>query len=258
MTRISILRAERGPVRVAITPGLLQARTIERHATGAQVALVAGGATLVGGDHLGVDVHVGARCTLDLEDVGGMVAYPTDGRRSRFDVRIRLDRGATLVWRAHPFVIAAGAAVDRDMTVSLGVDAALCLRETLVLGRTGEQGGEIRNHLRARDADGAPLHLEDLDLSGSRPAAGMLGPHRVLDSVIQLGRRPTATPADGLPGPVVLHLEPPGAIARTVADATHRTGLETVFARWSAELLSHGSSDSTDGGQPVTGTTPTA
>lgn len=237
MIRISILRAERGPVRVAITPGLLQARTIERHATGAQVALVAGGATLVGGDHLGVDVHVGARCTLDLEDVGGMVAYPTDGRRSRFDVRIRLDRGATLVWRAHPFVIAAGAAVDRDMTATLDDGAALCLRETLVLGRTGERGGQIRNRLHVRDAEASPLHLEDLELSGDSPAAGVLGPHRVLDSVIQLGRRPAATAEDGPAGPVMLHLDAPGAIARTVADATHRTGLDGVFAQWSEELL---------------------
>ncbi|WP_193105710.1 urease accessory protein UreD [Brachybacterium sp. FME24] len=238
MTRIAITRAERGPVRVHLTPGLLQARTIRRHATGAHVALVAGGATLVGGDHLAVDVHVGTGCTLDLEDVGGTVAYPTEGQRSRFDVRIRVDDGATLVWRAYPFVIADGAAVDRDMTVTLGVGAVLCLRETLVLGRTGERGGEIRNRLRARGADGAPLHLEDLDLSGARPEVGVLGPHRVLDSVIQLGRRPTVTSMNGLPGPLELHLEAPGAIARTTTDATHRTGLETVFTQWSQELLS--------------------
>ncbi|GAA1487841.1 urease accessory protein UreD [Brachybacterium sacelli] len=234
MTRIEITRAERGPVQVSITPGMLQARLVGRHGTGAHVALVAGGAMLVGGDHVGVDVHVGSGCALDLEDVGGAVAYPTENGRSRFDVRIRVDDGATLVWRAHPFVIADGAAVDRDMTVELGAGAALCLRETLVLGRTGERGGEIRSRLRARNTGGSPLHLEDLDLSGRRPAVGVVGAHRVLDSVILLGRRPTdPVETDGHPAPVVLHLEAPGAIARTVADTTHRTGLDAVFTQWS-------------------------
>lgn len=232
MTRIRLTRTDRGPVRVEITPGLLQARTITRERARAHIALVAGGAVLVGGDHIGVEVRVGAGCTLDLEDVGGTVAYPSNGTRSRFDVWIQLEEGAVLVWRAHPFVVAGGAAVDRDTTVTLGAGSVLCLRETLVLGRTGEHGGQILNRFRARAVDGAPVHLEDLDLDGDDAAVGMLGAHRVLDSVLLLGRRP-----EEHPGPVVLHLEHPGAIGRSVADSTHRTGLDPLFAHWAGELL---------------------
>lgn len=238
MTRISVTRAGSGPARVGITQGLLQARTIRRSATGAHLALVAGGAVLVGGDRISVEVHVGAGCTLELEDVGGTVAYPTAGGRSRFDVRIDVDDAATLVWRSHPFVVSGGAAVDRDTRIVLGAGAALCLRETLVLGRTGERGGAILNRLRAHGEGGIPLLLEDLDLDGGRPAAGILGPHRILDSTILLGRRPPEVlDPDQRPGPVVLHLAAPGAIARVVADATHRTGLDALFTQWSHAML---------------------
>lgn len=234
MTRISLTRARSGPVRVGITQGLLQARTIRRTTTGAHLALVAGGAVLVGGDRISVVVHVGSGCTLELEDVGGTVAYPAVGARSRFDVRIHLEDSATLVWRAHPFVVSGGAAVDRDTTIVLGTGAALCLRETLVLGRTGERGGALLNRVRAHDAEGLPLHLEDLDLDGERPEAGVLGSHRVLDGAILLGRRP---PEDPVAAPLLLHLAQPGAIARTVADATHGTGLDALFDSWAGSLL---------------------
>ncbi|GAA1485408.1 urease accessory protein UreD [Brachybacterium fresconis] len=233
MTRISIARAGSGPVRVKVTQGLLQARTIHRSATGAHLALVAGGAVLVGGDRTAVGVHVGAGCTLELEDIGGTVAYPSVGSRSRFDVSIRLEDDATLVWRAHPFVVAEGAAVDRSTTIVLGAGSSLCLRETLVLGRSAERGGEIRSRLRAHDAGGLPLHLEDLDLDGDRPRTGVLGPHRVLDSVLLLGGRLPVAPTDAM----VLHLGTCGVMARAVADATHRTGVEDVITGWSEELL---------------------
>ncbi|WP_114854475.1 urease accessory protein UreD [Brachybacterium sp. YJGR34] len=230
MTGIRLTRAEAAPVRVETTPGPLQARTITRTAEGAHLALVAGGAMLIGGDCLDLEIHVGAHCTLDLEDVGGLVAYP--GPPSRVDVRIVLEEGASLIWRTHPFVVASGAVVDRDTAATLAPGSALLLRETLVLGRTGERGGRIRQRLHARWSDGTPVHLEDLDLDGERPAAGVLGAHRVLDSAVLLGRRPSE-----VPGHVLLHLDQPGAIARSLADRAHASGLDPLAARWAAELL---------------------
>ena len=152
-------------------------------------------------------------------------------------MRIHLEDSAALVWRAYPFVVSAGAAVDRDTTIVLGAGAALCLRETLVLGRTGERGGALLNRFRAHGAEGLPLHLEDLDLDGERPEAGVLGTLRVLDSAILLGRRPPEGPQRA---PLLLHLAQPGAIARTAADATHATGLDAVFDSWAGALLGPG------------------
>lgn len=232
MTRIAVSSAGDGPVRVTTTPGLLQARTVSRGPDRAHVALVAGGAMLVGGDRLSVEIEVGEGCALDLEDVGGTLAYPGEGRRSAFDVTIRLSARARLVWRSHPFVVADGAAVDRTVTITLAEGAVLCLRETLVLGRTGERGGALRSRLHARSADGDPLLLEDLDLDGARPVAGVMGPHRVLDSVLMLGARPQTAPAEGT---VVLDLEEPGGLARTLAQDAHSTGLDALMGDWSSQ-----------------------
>lgn len=232
MTRIAVSGAGDGPVRVATTPGLLQARTVSRGTDRANVALVAGGAMLVGGDRIAVEVEVGEGCALELEDVGGTLAYPGEGPRSAFDVRIRLEAGARLVWRSHPFVVAEGATVDRSLTITLGQGAVLCLRETLVLGRTGERGGALRSRLHARTIDGDPLLLEDLDLDGARPATGVMGPYRVLDSVLLLGARPRTAPADGA---VVLALEAPGALARALAHDAHSAGLDAVLEDWAVQ-----------------------
>lgn len=232
MTRIAVSGANGGPVRVATTPGLLQARTVSRGPDRAHVALVAGGAMLVGGDRVAVEVEVGEGCALELEDVGGTLAYPGEGRRSAFDVTIRLEAGAHLVWRSLPFVVAEGAAVDRTVTITLGQGAALCVRETLVLGRTGERGGALRSRLHARTVDGDPLLLEDLDLDGARPVTGVMGPYRVLDSVLLLGARPQAAPADGA---VVLELETPGSLARALAHDAHSAVLDAVLEDWASQ-----------------------
>ncbi|MFC7375442.1 urease accessory protein UreD [Brachybacterium sp. GCM10030268] len=234
MTRICIEPSGGGAVRLDLEAGLLQPRLVTRGQNSAHVALVAGGAMLLGGDHVTVDVHVGAGCALEIEDVGGTVAYESRGSRSRFDVRIVVEDGGSLIWRAHPFVVTDGAEVDRDTTIALGEDAWLLLRETLVLGRTAERGGELMARMHARTALGAALLLEDLALSGTEPLAGVLGEHRVLDSAILLGRRPESG-AQGnaaVAAPTILELDAPGAIARAVADRAHSTGVEAQFEAW--------------------------
>lgn len=231
MTRIALERAD-GPVRLRLVPGLLQPRLVSRTRAGARVALVAAGATLLGGDEVAVEVHVGAGCALEIEDVGGTVAYESTGAPSRFDVTIRLEEGARLVWRAHPFVVTDGADVRRRTTVTLGPRADLLLREVLVLGRTGERGGRLVSTLEARDEDGEPLLLEHLDLDGASPRSGVLGGHRVLDTAVLLGRRPPTATGGEPAGPRMLHLEAPGALGRSLGASTHLTGVEELMEAW--------------------------
>lgn len=232
---------DRGSPRLRLVPGLLHPRVLERSGRCAKVALVAAGALLLGGDRVVVDVTVGDGCHLNLEDIGGTVAYSSRAVRSHFDVRIRLGRDATLIWAALPFVVAAEAHVLRSTTIELGAGAHLALRETLVLGRSGETGGRIQNRTEARDHAGGALLLERLDLDGADPAPGILGPHRVMDSVIVLGRRPppgSTGATSGSPAVTVLALEEPGAIARQLASAAHLCDLEDVWCSWIAPMRS--------------------
>lgn len=183
-TRVAVERPTGlgAPVRVRTSDGLLAARIVSRDGTRAEVALVAGSAMLLGGDHVVVSVRVDAGCALTLTDVAGSVAYDGDGRECRWDADVRLGPGACLTWAGLPFVVADGADVRRTTTARLGSDARLTLRETVVLGRAGERGGRIALRTDIAD-DVGPILVEELAASGDRPVPGVLGGHTVIDTL---------------------------------------------------------------------------
>jgi urease accessory protein len=244
-TRVTRVAVERptgfgAPVRVRTSDGLLAARLISRDGARAEVALVAGGAMLLGGDHVVVSVQVDSGCALTLTDVGGTVAYDGDGQACRWDADIRLGPGATLGWAGLPFVVAGGADVRRTTTARLGAGAGLTLRETVVLGRSGERGGRVL--LRTDIADGVgPILVEELAAAGDRPVPGVLGDHPVIDTLTRVHGSPdaclhgghdrpgTASGADevlGLGDATTLRLERGGALTRWLGAATHLSPLE--------------------------------
>ncbi|WNB86597.1 urease accessory protein UreD [Cellulomonas sp. ATA003] len=198
-----------------------------------RVALVATGALLLGGDHVGIRVRVGAGVVLELVETSGTVAYDGRGESARWEVDVEVEAGGVLVWDAQPFVVATGADVHRTTSVRLGAGAVACLHETVVLGRTGEHGGRLLTSLRVDDPTGPVLH-EELRLDGARPEPGVLGDHRVLDSVVLVGRRPAAAPEPG-DAVTVLQLEEPGAVARRAGTEVHRVVLTDVAAAWSRD-----------------------
>jgi urease accessory protein len=79
--------------------------------------------------------------------------------------------------------------------LDLDPTAGVWLRETIVLGRFDEVGGRLRNQM-AIAVDGRPVLLEDqiLDPSGIRRSPGMLGSHRVIDTVLEVGTEEAGTP----------------------------------------------------------------
>ena len=81
------------------------------------------------------------------------------------------------------------------LALALAGAARCVLRETLVLGRQGEAGGWLRSRTEAY-RDGRPIWLEehDLDPDGIRNLPGLLGPARVIDSLVSLGPPPEAVP----------------------------------------------------------------
>ena len=231
MTLIAVDPAP-GRARVTHTPGPIAARVQRVDPDGARVALVATTALLLGGDHVEFDVRVGPGGWLDVVETAGTVAYDAQGVASGWTVRARLGAGARLTWNGEPFVIADGANVHRVTELDLAPGATACLRETLVFGRVGEAGGALRATTRAR-LDGTDLLVEDLDLADPlvRTAPGLLGPCRVVDSVLLLGAAAPLEPA--LPPGTRYDLAGPGTLARVLAADTGRSGLDEVWSAWS-------------------------
>ena len=232
MTRIEV-HADGGRARCSVRTGLLSPRVLSSDATGARVALVATGALLLAGDQVRIDVHVGAGAWLEVVETSGTVAYDARGGSASWDVSIRIDDGGTLVWEGLPFVVAAGADVRRSTTAALARDAALLLRETLVLGRTGEVGGDLRSTTRCV-LDDRPAFVEDLRLDASRTAPGVLGGARVLDSILCVGARPPADPTSA--GRVHLELDAPGAVLRSLGQDAHAGSLDAHWPRWASHV----------------------
>jgi len=184
-----------------------------------RVALVPEQAVLLAGDHVEVTVRVGRGARLEIIEPGGTVAYAMRERRARWDVRIEVEDGGSLVWRGEPFVVAHGADVQRQTALQLGTTSRVVLRETLVLGRSGEEPGTLVSRTDVH-RDGVPVLVEELD------AALGLGPHRVLDQVLCLGSGCTA---DGLA------LESGDRLHRWLGAETHASAISICQSSPSAE-----------------------
>ncbi len=179
---------------------------------GVRVALVPEGAVLLAGDRVEVSVRVAAGASLEIVEPGGTVAYAMRGATASWDVSVEVEDGGRLVWNGQPFVVAEGADVRRRLTVALGGSASATLRETLVLGRTGESPGRLRTDTTVH-RDASPVLVESID--------SMLGfgAHRVLDQVLHL-RDPC-----GDHEPLTLTLESGDALHRWLGGQTHASPL---------------------------------
>lgn len=202
----------------------------------AQVALVGTQMVLLAGDSIGIDIVVGAGCTLEIVEPVGTVAYGGDGD-SEWDISIEIADGGTLIWQGQPFVISDDARVRRSTRVKLGTHARLLQREILTFGRSGQRGGDLvsKFHASSSSTDGEPLLIEDLDLSrGRRGRVGVLSENRVLDSIIALGWRPTAKIPTDL---AAFDLAEPGTMVRRLgSDHDHRP-MDTCWQAWYHELV---------------------
>ncbi len=238
MTRLRATTA--GPrVRVDSSGGPLAVRTLSADATSARVAFVATQALLLAGDHVEVGVEVGAGITLDIVEVAGTVAYDAAGVRSSWSIRASVGESGRLIWRGEPFVVASGANVTRCSDVMLAPGATAVIRETLVLGRSGEVGGALFNRTRV-NWSGTPLLAEDLDLSAAadRSRPGLLGAARVVDAALFLGER-----APDLPNVPLGHrfdLAGPGTLARVLRSDLAGSPVPAWFSAWAGPIRPDG------------------
>lgn len=253
MTRIEVARAP-GRVRCVAVGDVLSPRVLLTDDDGARVALVAAGALLLGGDEVTIDVVVGAGARLEVVETAGTVAYR--GPTASWTVRVRLETGARLLWEGLPFVVAQGADVRRATVLALDDGARAVLRETLVLGRSGELGGRVRQRTHVTQGR-RDLLVEDIDLAPSlREAPGVLGTGaprsaaRVLDVVAAYGFRPDGAASPGLeraaqapararlPAGVThrFDLAGPGAVVRHLGMHAHATPLDGLVDRWARQV----------------------
>jgi urease accessory protein len=168
----------------------------------ARVALVQTTATLCAGDAVALDVTVAAGAALELVETGATVAHDArGGPPARVRIHVRLGAGARLTWLARPLVLAAGCAVERTTDVTLAAGARALLRETVVLGRSGEQPGALSASTRATLA-GRPLLHERLDTRDPALLRSpvVAGDAATVDAIALLGQR-----APDLPGTSQLH-----------------------------------------------------
>ncbi|TIC87675.1 urease accessory protein UreD [Nocardioides sp. GY 10113] len=199
----------------------------------ARVSLVPEGALLLAGDAVEIDVEVEAGARLDLVEPGGTVAYDMRGAAARWSVRITLGPGAVLTWAGEPFVVSAGASVDRRTSVRMADGAALALRETLVLGRYGEPPGRITQRTDVTVA-GRPALVEEMPLDPTT-APLLLGGHRVVGAVLAVG----GAAAGGPVGPERDRylLERGGALWRRLGCEAHEADLGEA---WRAAVAAAG------------------
>lgn len=216
---------------VRLTTAQLAPRLISRSSRTARVALVAAGALLLPGDQVVIRIRVGAGSLLQLEDIGGTVAYGGRSERARWTVDIELEEGAALVWASKPLIVSDGAEVVRTMRARIADSAVLLLRETTVLGRSGERGGTIRSRTLV-DRGRHPLLAEGLHASGAAPQPGVLGGHSVFDAVALAGARPRSHTAG------TMMLEGPGAVARHLGRHTHDSPLDALSNEWADQVVS--------------------
>ena len=181
-TEICVSQVDGRP-RLRARSGLLRAQQVRSPDGWTKIGLIASTALLLGGDQVELRVDVGPGARLWLFEVAGTVAYPGRGLSASWRVNVRVAEDAQLIMAAEPFVVAAGAEVDRSFSLDVEGSGAALVRETLVLGRSGEVGGRLRNQTSIR-RDGALVAREDQRLDPvTRRLPGVLGDERVVDSV---------------------------------------------------------------------------
>lgn len=214
-TRIEVSR-HAGHAVVRLRTGHLAPRRLPDVDGRVRVALVATGALLLGGDDVRVEVAVGPGIDLEIVEVAGLVAYDMRDAAvgaATWGVDVHVGAQASLVWAGLPFVVADGATVARSTRVDLARGARAVLRETVVLGRTGETGGHLETQLHAY-LEGEAILAESLVLdAASRSDPALLGQRRCLDVVTALGLRLTE--------PAALQLEGMGSVHRELLRDAH-------------------------------------
>lgn len=176
---ISLARTAGGRARVTSGGGPFRVITLAAGIDSARVALVPDRALLLAGDSVAMSINVAPGLSLQVIETSGTVAYDMRGGSASWACSASVGVGAGLVLDSLPWVSAFGSRVSRSLDVDLADAATLLARETLVLGRSGEDPGSLRAS-SSITRDGRPLMVEEL-------CSDHVAPYRILDSVLAIG-----------------------------------------------------------------------
>lgn len=201
----------RGPDRLVTLhqSGCLKLRLPRAHGAVREAVVMNTAGGLTGGDRLALEIAARDGARLRLSTAACEKVYRSDAGRARQRTRLHVD-GARLDWLPQETILFDGAALERELEVSLlgGASALLC--EAIVLGREAMGESPVRVDLRDRwrvRRDGRLLHVEALRLpDGALDGArrrGALGGCRAFATVLLCREGPVeslSTLADALAG----------------------------------------------------------
>jgi urease accessory protein len=189
ITASASIVAVAGPGGVTRLPVLASQVPLVLRRTPDAVYVVGGAAGPIGGDELALRISVGAGAFLRVRTAAASIALPgPDGLESVLRLSVAVGPGAHLEYLPEPVVVTAGARHATVVSVSLDEGASLLLRDELLLGRHGEDGGTGRTVLRV-DYAGRPLLRQSLEVSGADPASlgpAVLSGHRAVGTLLHV------------------------------------------------------------------------
>jgi urease accessory protein len=230
-----VAECERGRTALRVLKG--EAPLLPRRTGPNEVHFVGGAAAPLGGDELTLEIEVGPGAELAVRTVAASIALPNRfGEESRLSVSVSVAAGGRLLWVPEPLIAAAGCRHTTVSTVDLDATGELIWREELVLGRHGEQAGDVTLCTVVRRA-GRPLYRSDV----SRPEA------RVLATVVSTCEHPPAA----TPTAAVMALAKGGTVATVLGADLGETRritdpLVTPPQRWSKAVVTPQASTAID------------
>jgi urease accessory protein len=217
-----------GPGGVTRLPVLASQVPLVLRRTPDAVYVIGGAAGPIGGDELSLRISVAEGAFLRVRTAAASIALPgPDGVESVLNVSIDVGAGGRLEYLPEPVVVSAGARHATVITVTLAEGASLLLRDEVLLGRHGEDGGAARSVLRA-DYAGRPLLRQALEVGGADDASlgpAVLAAHRAVGNLLQVDPatdpdlRPLRVPvARASPQVAVMPLAGPGILVTALAN----------------------------------------
>jgi urease accessory protein len=223
ITASASIVAVAGPDGVTRLPVLASQVPLVLRRTPDAVYVIGGAAGPIGGDDLSLRIYVAEGAFLRVRTAAASIALPgPDGLESVLRLSVSVGPGARLEYLPEPVVVTAGARHATVVAVSLDEGASLLLRDELLLGRHGEDGGAGKTVLRV-DYAGRPLLRQSLEVSGAD--LGSLGPamlagHRAVGTLLRVNDCPAEPPPESFPTTTevaALQLAGPGVLVTAVA-----------------------------------------
>jgi urease accessory protein len=158
--------------------GTLRLRFPKHHGGPLQAIMmnVAGG--VAGGDRFSTDIHIQQKAELAVSTPSAERVYRSAGAAAHFDIKLRVDEKATLLWHPQETILFDGAKLNRKIDVDCSASATFVMAEMLVLGRresdetftTGDLRDRWNIRLNNRLVMAERLHLNNAALQEATSA----------------------------------------------------------------------------------------